>query len=168
MGRRTSFIRLIPAAGVVLLLAAAGVGARQTTTDPAEQTQAGATPTKHHFSGTDLFKTYCASCHGRTAKGDGPLASYMKRPPPDLTLFAERNGGVYPAELVRKIIDGRQPLAGHGGPDMPAWGDAFKASHGGSSEEAIKARIDALVRYLEGLQVRRASNLPPSAPTSAP
>ena len=50
----------------------------------------------------------------------------MKTRPPDLTLFAARNGGTFPAALVGKIIDGRQPLPGHGGPDMPVWGDAFR------------------------------------------
>ena len=50
----------------------------------------------------------------------------MKTRPPDLTLFAARNGGTFPAALVGKIIDGRPPLPGHGGPDMPVWGDAFR------------------------------------------
>ena len=45
---------------------------------------------------------------------------------------------------------------GHGGPDMPVWGDAFKASRVGSSEEAIQARIKALVEHLERIQERPA------------
>jgi len=166
MGGRTSFIRFIPIAVVVLILAAVGLGAQPEAEQ--EAPDQGAAPKAHYFSGGDLFKTYCASCHGLSAKGDGPLAASMKKAPPDLTLFAERNGGEYPSELVRKIIDGRQPLAGHGGPDMPVWGDAFKRSHGGSSEEAVGARIDALVRHLAGLQVRRASRSTPSGPASAP
>jgi hypothetical protein len=80
----------------------------------------------------------------------------MKKPPPDLTQFAARNGGVFPAALVAQIIDGRQPVTGHGGPDMPVWGDAFKASRLGSSEESVQARIKALVEYLEHIQERRA------------
>jgi hypothetical protein len=42
---------------------------------------------------------------------------------------------------VRKVIDGRQPVTGHGGKDMPVWGDAFQAASG---ESAVKARIEAL------------------------
>jgi mono/diheme cytochrome c family protein len=84
------------------------------------------------FSGSDVFKDYCAVCHGTSAKGDGPLAGHMKRRPPDLTVLAKQNGGVFPSEQVRKIIDGRQPVPGHGGPDMPVWGNAFKASRLGS------------------------------------
>jgi hypothetical protein len=37
---------------------------------------------------------------------------------------------------------------------MPVWGDSFKEATGGSDEAAIKARIDALVRYLETIQVK--------------
>ena len=80
----------------------------------------------------------------------------MKKPPPDLTQFAASNGGVFPSALVAHIIDGRQPVKGHGGPDMPVWGDAFKASRVGSSEEAVQARIKALVEYLERIQERPA------------
>jgi mono/diheme cytochrome c family protein len=113
-------------------------------------------PTQQSYSGSDLFKTYCAACHGTSARGDGPLAANMKKPPPDLTQFAARNGGTFPSAQVAQIIDGRQPISGHGGPDMPVWGDAFKASYLGSSEESVQARIKALVEYLERIQERRA------------
>ncbi len=83
--------------------------------------------------------SYCATCHGTGAKGDGPLAEMLKKRPADLTLFARNNNGIYPADMVGRIIDGRQPLAGHGGKDMPTWGDAFKESGGGSDEVAVKA-----------------------------
>jgi mono/diheme cytochrome c family protein len=106
------------------------------------------------YSGKELFKTYCAACHGTTAKGDGPLADNLRKRPPDLTRFAQQNAGTFPSQKVYQIIDGRQPLNGHGGPDMPVWGDAFKASREGSSDESVKARIDAIVKYLETLQLR--------------
>lgn len=106
------------------------------------------------FVGSELFRTYCATCHGTGAKGDGPLAEMLKKRPADLTVFARTNGGTFPADMVGKIIDGRQPVQGHGGKDMPVWGDAFRESTGGSDEASIKARIDALVRHLETLQVK--------------
>lgn len=105
-------------------------------------------------SGDSLFKTYCTSCHGPSAKGDGPLADHLRFRPPDLTLLAKRNGGKFAADKVERIIDGRAPLKGHGGTDMPIWGDAFKGSSEGYSEAAVKARIKALVEFLEGLQVK--------------
>jgi hypothetical protein len=38
---------------------------------------------------------------------------------------------------------------------MPVWGDAFRELAGGSAA-VVKARIDAIVRYLEGIQERGA------------
>ena len=103
--------------------------------------------------GSQLFRTYCASCHGATARGSGPLADSLRRMPPDLTTFAARNGGVFPSERVRRIVDGRE-VASHGDREMPVWGDAFKSAPGGSSEQAIAARIDAILNYLDGIQRR--------------
>ncbi len=139
--------------GAVVVVAASlsPAWAMRTHTAPA---QASTTGQPVQFAGSDLFRSYCATCHGTGAKGDGPLAEMLKKRPADLTLFARNNNGIYPADMVGRIIDGRQPLAGHGGKDMPTWGDAFKESGGGSDEVAVKARIDALVRHLESLQVK--------------
>lgn len=109
------------------------------------------------LGGTDggsLFTTYCASCHGKEAKGDGPLADNLRVRPPDLTLLAKTNEGTFDAVLVHRIIDGREPVKGHGGTDMPVWGDAFKHSAAGDSEKAVKARIDAIVAHLKSVQAR--------------
>jgi mono/diheme cytochrome c family protein len=106
----------------------------------------------HSVSGSAVFKTYCAVCHGKEAKGDGPLSGSLRFTPPDLTLLAKRNGGTYPSDQVFRMIDGRKPLKGHGGPDMPIWGDAFKGTADGFSEEKVKAKIDALVDFLKSIQ----------------
>jgi mono/diheme cytochrome c family protein len=110
--------------------------------------------------GDALFKTYCASCHGRVGKGDGPISKHLRTAPPDLTLFAARNGGRFDEDKVYRIIDGRKPVSGHGGGDMPVWGDAFKQSALGRSAEAVKARIGALVDHLRALQEQRAGDKP--------
>jgi mono/diheme cytochrome c family protein len=117
------------------------------------------------YLGSDLYRTYCAVCHGRSGRGDGPLADQMKTRPPELTRYAQRNGGVFPSAQVARIIDGRNPLPGHGGPEMPVWGDVFKTTRG-ADEATVRARIDALVRYLETLQVKTAQRraAPPSPP----
>jgi mono/diheme cytochrome c family protein len=107
-----------------------------------------------NIAGSSVYKTYCAVCHGTDAKGDGPLAGSLRFAPPDLTLLAKRNGGAYPSDQVFRIIDGRKPVRGHGGPDMPIWGDAFKQSVDGYTEEKVKQRIDALVDFLKWLQVK--------------
>jgi mono/diheme cytochrome c family protein len=99
-----------------------------------------------------LFRTHCSSCHGSTAIGNGPLADQLRNAPPDLTKFTARNGGVFPRERVYRIVDGRE-VPSHGDRDMPVWGDVFKT--GGSAAE-VKARIEAIVRYLEAIQQRAA------------
>lgn len=104
--------------------------------------------------GADLYRTYCASCHGTSARGDGPLADSMRRRPPNLTEISKRNKGVYPKDLVYRIIDGREKVAGHGGPDMPVWGDAFLRTADAAGEESVRLRVQALVNYLETLQAR--------------
>jgi mono/diheme cytochrome c family protein len=104
--------------------------------------------------GSSLFRTYCAACHGTSARGDGPLADSMRRRPADLTTIAKREGGAFPADKVFRIIDGRQKVAGHGGPDMPVWGDVFNRTAGTPDEASVKLRIEQLVRYLESIQER--------------
>ena len=103
-------------------------------------------------SGPALYKGYCSSCHGSSAKGDGPIAHALRYEPADLTRIASRTEGRFEREKVHRMIDGRDPVKGHGGPDMPLWGDAFKRSGSGYSDQAVARRIDLLVEYLEGLQ----------------
>jgi mono/diheme cytochrome c family protein len=103
-------------------------------------------------SGGDLFRSYCAACHGTDARGNGPIASSLRTPPADLTLIAQRNEGIFPTDLVYQIVDGRKPVIGHGGSDMPTWGNAFARSGEGASEESVKARIDALVTFVRSRQ----------------
>jgi mono/diheme cytochrome c family protein len=102
--------------------------------------------------GGDIFRTYCAVCHGPTARGDGPLAANMIRRPPNLTEIAKRNKGAYPRDMVYRIIDGRQKVAGHGGPDMPVWGDAFSRSLEDADPDSVKQKIQSLVDYLASIQ----------------
>ena len=110
-----------------------------------------APPVAAAADGAALFRTYCANCHGTAGRGDGAMAGQLRRLPPDLTAFATRNGGVFPAERTRQLIDGTG-VAAHGDREMPVWGAVFKRSSGGDAA----ARIDAIVRFLEALQQRPA------------
>jgi mono/diheme cytochrome c family protein len=105
--------------------------------------------------GAALFRTHCATCHGATARGNGPLADSLRRMPPDLTKYTTRNGGVFPSERLSQIIDGRGVVS-HGDREMPVWGNAFRSSRDGLTAAGAKARIDAVVRYLESIQERGA------------
>jgi mono/diheme cytochrome c family protein len=104
-------------------------------------------------AGDSLYRTYCAGCHGSTGKGDGALAPSLRVRPSDLTRLA-RKGEKFDADKVARVIDGRKEVAGHGGSDMPKWGDAFKRSGDGYSDKAVKDRIDAITAYLETLQTK--------------
>ena len=105
-------------------------------------------------AGSSLFRTYCATCHGPGAQGDGPLADRLRVRPADLTLLARHDKGTFDRAKVRRIVDGRDPVKGHGGPDMPVWGDAFKEADDGYNERKAAQRIDALIDYLAEIQVR--------------
>lgn len=101
--------------------------------------------------GANNFAQYCVACHGTDAKGTGALAATLKPKPANLTLLASHNAGTYPREMVLQVIDGSKKTKGHGGGDMPQWGEAFRASTGVSEADA-KRRIQALTDYLETLQ----------------
>jgi mono/diheme cytochrome c family protein len=145
------------ALSVVGLGIALSCGAYAATTHAQEIGQKTAPVSLHGYDGQDQFGTYCASCHGRSAKGDGVVGAVLRKKPPDLTTIALRNGGTYDEELVYRIIDGSKPVEGHGGSDMPVWGDAFSKSSEGSSPSAVKDRIDAIVKWLGRVQQKAPS-----------
>ena len=119
----------------------------------AAKPQEPATGTSGLNEGRTLFVTYCARCHGRSGRGDGPAADDFRVRPADLTRLASANAGVFINERIHRIIDGRDVKA-HGSIDMPVWGDVFKHKHG-LDDDAVKARIDAIVRYLKSIQERQ-------------
>jgi mono/diheme cytochrome c family protein len=118
------------------------------------QAPGAAPPSESRIAGSSVFKTYCASCHGESGRGNGAVAIFLRRKPADLTQIAIRNKGTFPADRVYQMIDGRQAVKAHGESQMPVWGDAFAKSTTDSDERAIKAKIDALVAHLETIQER--------------
>jgi hypothetical protein len=80
------------------------------------------------------------------------MAPLLRRPPIDLTRFTAANGGVFPGERLRRVIDGRD-VPSHGPGDMPIWGDIFQRTTGGDNA-AAQERIDALLVFLESIQSR--------------
>ena len=103
------------------------------------------------IQGPDLFKEYCASCHGQDAKGKGPMAASLKTAPSDLTRISIRNHGVFPLARIEKVIAGdEQPSSGHGSREMPVWGPIFsKITH---DVDLGRVRINNLARYLRDIQ----------------
>ncbi len=80
-------------------------------------------------TGQVLFARHCASCHGVSGEGNGPLAQSLRRSPSDLTTIAKRSGGRFDDADVMAVIDGRRSIAEHGPREMPVWGAVFEEKY---------------------------------------
>ena len=96
-----------------------------------------------------MFNTYCAVCHGKEGKGNGPAASALAKVPADLTKINARNGGKFPDVKVRRYIEGLDEVAAHGSRDMPMWGGLFNSLN----RDTAQLRVAALADYIKTLQV---------------
>jgi mono/diheme cytochrome c family protein len=101
----------------------------------------------------EMFKSYCAVCHGTDAKGGGPAASALKTPPADLTLLARKDGGKYPAAHVAAVLRGQTDITSHGNKEMPVWGELFSSISQGHDSQ-VQQRVSNLVDYVESLQAK--------------
>ena len=132
---------------IVLIAPSVGIGASPAQQSQQKDDQVSIKPGPP-MSGADIYKWYCAACHGKNAKGNGPAASEFKVPPPDLTTLAKRNKGKFPADYVtRVLVNGPKPA--HGIPEMPIWGPLFTELN---AKGRVTVEIDSAVHYLESLQ----------------
>jgi mono/diheme cytochrome c family protein len=98
-------------------------------------------------AGEVIFFRYCAACHGRSMKGDGPVASGLVKKPIDLTQLTKKNNGTFPFDKVAAMIDGRQSTRMHGTPDMPVWGEIFSMTKGTDAPTAADA-VKRITHYI--------------------
>lgn len=110
--------------------------------------------------GKQEYEAKCANCHDASGKGHGPFVEFLKRSPPDLTTLAKNNGGILPMDRLYQSIRGNA-LAAHGSRDMPIWGREYNMEAARyysdmpyDSEAYVRARILALLEYLNRLQVK--------------
>ncbi len=104
----------------------------------------------------------CAVCHGPAGKGNGPMASQLVKPVPDITQLAKHNHGVFPFSRVYQVIDGREEVRAHGPRDMPVWGRIYTNQSSiyfenyppMDPEAAVRSRIMALTEYIYRLQAK--------------
>jgi mono/diheme cytochrome c family protein len=101
-------------------------------------------------SGKEMYIQYCAACHGKDAKGDGPAATALKTAPTDLTKLSAKNGGKFPEAKVVRVIDGSDSVSAHGSRDMPIWGAVFHKMD--INEATTKVRLSNLSAYLQSIQ----------------
>ena len=102
-------------------------------------------------SGKQMYKEYCASCHGVDGKGRGPASPFFRKPAPDLTRLSKRYTGKFPVEYVAAVLRFGPGLAAHGSSDMPVWGPIFQYLDQ-YNEAAVRQRIKNLCDYLESIQ----------------
>jgi len=105
-------------------------------------------------AGSITYRSYCANCHGTDGRGAGEIAPTLIVKPSDLTRLTT-DEGVFPAERLREVIDGRAEVAAHGRREMPVWGDTFvwPEEDSPARREQVKRKIDDLVAYLRSIQV---------------
>src|SRR6516162_10950224 len=118
--------------------------------------------------GKSEFQSSCASCHGTDGKGNGPVSEQLKVPPPDLTMLAKKNNGVFPTNAVYETIYGSKTIPAHGTREMPIWGERFSPTMNlphivdptydvldpsrELREVVVRTRILAVVDYLSRIQ----------------
>jgi mono/diheme cytochrome c family protein len=104
--------------------------------------------------GAEMFQQYCASCHGTSADGKGPVAPALKTMPADLTRIAARRGGEFPDAEISRWIDGRFDVVAHGTREMPIWGRKFQETIGAGTDPdaVVRGRVLTLVEYLKTIQ----------------
>jgi mono/diheme cytochrome c family protein len=139
-------MKIVTAALLVTCVSVAALGQARRPENPS--------PILPSLTGRDSFEFYCASCHGPTGTGNGPVASSLKTTPTDLTLLARRNGGGFPRERIVRLVKGEE--AGmtevHGSSEMPVWGPVFRFLD--PSDARVQRRIENVVAYIETLQVK--------------
>jgi mono/diheme cytochrome c family protein len=95
-------------------------------------------------NGKEMYKNYCAPCHGEDGKGNGPVASSLKARPSDLTELAKNNNGKFPDTHIVAILQFAT---------MPVWGPILGTMNKSNIQDK-QLRISNLTRYLQTIQAQ--------------
>ncbi|HEV2214679.1 MAG TPA: cytochrome c [Terracidiphilus sp.] len=101
--------------------------------------------------GKQMYKNYCAPCHGLDGKGHGPVASSLRQPPTDLTLLARNNHGKFPESHVAGVLSFGTDHPAHGSATMPVWGPILGRMDR-ANVDLEHMRIVNLCNYLRTIQ----------------
>jgi mono/diheme cytochrome c family protein len=99
-------------------------------------------------TGEALYRRYCASCHGVTGRGDGPVADALVARPTDLTRLRSEV-----PDLMQQI-DGRRTIRAHGTAAMPVWGYVFEHARRGEPHKGRSSllEVQVLAEHVRNLQ----------------
>jgi mono/diheme cytochrome c family protein len=123
---------------------------------PATGQPAGTADAERIALGRLSYRIHCATCHGESGRGDGPMAEYLKVPPTDLTRLAVSRNRRFPRDEVYEAIDGRRAVRGHGPAAMPVWGATFQdRGRDTPQEQEVREKVLDLVVYIESVQAVR-------------
>jgi mono/diheme cytochrome c family protein len=101
--------------------------------------------------GAEMYREYCAVCHGLDGKGMGPAMPALKKMPADLTELTAKNKGKFPELRVYGVLSGEVDLTAHGSRDMPVWGKVFREMSR-RDNAIVQLRLRNLTKYVETLQ----------------
>jgi mono/diheme cytochrome c family protein len=102
--------------------------------------------------GREEFQESCSACHGADASGRGELANKLVKPPKDLTMIAENNGGTFPFWRVFDIIAGDTKVEDHDTSQMPLFSERMRGQESAGVFPPAPLRVLALTHYLESIQ----------------
>ena len=138
---------------LVFLLVICVAGAGNSQSNPSAATSDGMVqfPPAYVPSGRQMYREYCAACHGSDGKGRGPVATSLRKPPPNLTTLARAHGGNFPREYVTNVLRFGPGYSAHGSSEMPVWGPIFQYLEN-YNEAAVRQRIKNLCDHLESIQ----------------
>lgn len=107
---------LLIVAGVLstgLIASSRKASPRSFTTPPAPRAEWSGAIEAAMADGAELYRKYCAACHGAEGRGDGPAASGFDPPPTDLT-DAERMQQLTDEGLLEVLSGGSEAMPGFG------------------------------------------------------
>lgn len=94
--------------------------------------------------GKEVYATHCASCHGKTGRGDGPASLVQNRAVLDLTRLRRADGTFDRQDVERRL---RTHVMSE---KMRSWGETFLSIY--ASRELADEVIRNLTAHLETLQ----------------
>jgi mono/diheme cytochrome c family protein len=105
------------------------------------------------ISGKAMYGSYCASCHGATGRGNGPMAAELKTRPADLTVLSKNYGGKFPSAHIASVLQFGVVNPSHGTVEMPVWGPVLGKMDQANPQDR-QLRISNLAQYLETMQAK--------------